>query len=510
MTIRVQQSFERRLKRKGIQVGTHSSAANKSARLASFKGLDFWIWDKVEHERKFNEWVQRDAQRRPCCFNHSIGLPSKNDIPKPLFEYEKEIYDALKQTKYVWIKKATGLGITEFMLRYISWLCLRDDKLKGSYVCIVTGPRIELAITLINRLKSLFSDVKFQDKETVCELNGIRIEAFPSHHLDSMRGLDRVSLILLDEGDFFPIGQQQEARAISERYIAKSDPYIIMVSTPNAPEGFFEMMEREERCLYHRIFLPYTRGLGKIYTEEEIAKARESPQFEREYNLQYIGQQGNVFSHESIEHAIQLGLDLEKIPNYYASISGIRQDTHKSLGIDPGFGSSKFGIVVTQLVPGNEHKGIEQCIQVLYASEFERPSFSEMIDKILNIHRNFVVDKIYIDAANPEIITAVKTAVGDRPDYERQIANLKTRHQKYLDLATFMNVIPKSFGTDGREMLAHTKAWMDKNYVAIHPSFHKLIIALRTAVSTDGLLSKQETSHDDLLDALRLSLCYYK
>jgi hypothetical protein len=228
MTIRVQQSFERRLKRKGIQVDTYSST-NKSAKLASFKELEFWIWDKVEHERKYNEWVQRDA-RRPCCFNHSIGLPCKKAIPKPLFDYEKEIFDALQQIKYVWIKKATGLGITGFMLRYISWLCLRDDKLKGSRVCIVTGPRIELAITLINRLKSLFSDIKFQDKETVCELNAIRIEAFLSHNLDSMRGLDRVSLILLDEGDFFPIGQQQEARVISERYIAKSDPYIIWLA----------------------------------------------------------------------------------------------------------------------------------------------------------------------------------------------------------------------------------------------------------------------------------------
>jgi hypothetical protein len=196
--------------------------------------------------------------------------------------------------------------------------------------------------------------------------------------------------------------------------------------------------------------------------------------------------------------------------NYYASISGIRQDTHKSLGIDPGFGSSKFAILVSQLVPGNEHKGIEQCIQVLYAEEFERPSFSEMIDKILDIYRNFVVDKIYIDAANPEIITAVKTAVGDRADYERQIANLRTRHPKYLDLATFMNVIPMSFSSDGREMLAHTKACLDKNWLAIHPNFHKLIVALRTAVATDGLLEKASTSHNDILDAFRLSLCLYK
>ena len=120
------------------------------------------------------------------------------------------------------------------------------------------------------------------------------------------------------------------------------------------------------------------------------------------------------------------------------------------------------------------------------------------------------IQRALIDAANPEIITAVKTAVGDRPDYERQIANLKTRHPKYLDLATYMNVIPKSFGTDGREMLAHTKACLDKHWIAIHPNLHKLIVALRTAMATDGLLEKAFTSHNDILDAFRLSLCLYK
>jgi hypothetical protein len=53
-----------------------------------------------------------------------------------------------------------------------------------------------------------------------------------------MRGLPNVSFILLDEADFFPPGQQQDARDVSERYIAKSNPYIVMVSTPNAVLSF--------------------------------------------------------------------------------------------------------------------------------------------------------------------------------------------------------------------------------------------------------------------------------
>ena len=82
-----------------------------------------------------------------------------------------------------------------------------------------------------------------------------------------------------------------------------------MVSTPNAPDGLFEKIEKEpeETCIYKRLKLDYTYGLGKIYTEEEIDKAKQSPSFEREYNLKYLGLIGNVFHTADIERAIEKG-----------------------------------------------------------------------------------------------------------------------------------------------------------------------------------------------------------
>jgi hypothetical protein len=58
------------------------------------------------------------------------------------------------------------------------------------------------------------------------------------------------------------VGQQADARNVSERYIAKSDPYIVMVSTPNAPGGLFEAIEKEPEttCIYKRLKLDYTYG----------------------------------------------------------------------------------------------------------------------------------------------------------------------------------------------------------------------------------------------------------
>jgi hypothetical protein len=61
-------------------------------------------------------------------FNHAIGLPQKNGQAFPLFDYEQLLYDTLQQHKHVWIKKATGLGVTEFMLRYMAWLCFQEKQ----------------------------------------------------------------------------------------------------------------------------------------------------------------------------------------------------------------------------------------------------------------------------------------------------------------------------------------------------------------------------------------------
>ena len=49
-----------------------------------------------------------------CSFNHIIGLPQKDGDDKPLFDYERIIFDALvtdSSNKHLWIKKATGLGV---------------------------------------------------------------------------------------------------------------------------------------------------------------------------------------------------------------------------------------------------------------------------------------------------------------------------------------------------------------------------------------------------------------
>jgi hypothetical protein len=195
------------------------------------------------------------------------------------------------------------------MLRLMAWLCTKDAGYGNSQMCIVTGPNIDIATKLIKRMKNIFESrlrINFQNKETVLELNGCIIKAYPSNHLDAYRALENPKFILIDEGDFFRKAEQEQVRFVTEHYIGKSDPYIVMVSTPNAPDGLFDKIEREPEssCIYKRLKMDYTYSLDKIYTKEEIAKAKNSPSFGREYDLQYLGLIWNTFHTADIDRAI--------------------------------------------------------------------------------------------------------------------------------------------------------------------------------------------------------------
>jgi hypothetical protein len=123
---------------KVIQSQSQSPEAGISkSKFLKFRGKPFWAWDPNMHKSRDK------ASRGHCCFNHMIGLPTKHGVRKPLFEYQEHLYLALLdpayinsypnrptsnvaynfKVKHLWVKKATGLGVTEFMLRFMAWLC---------------------------------------------------------------------------------------------------------------------------------------------------------------------------------------------------------------------------------------------------------------------------------------------------------------------------------------------------------------------------------------------------
>jgi len=85
-----------------------------------------------------------------------------------------------------------------------------------------------------------------------------------------------------------------------------------------------------------------------------------------------------------------------------------------------------------------------------------------------------------------------------------------------LHIEDRMIVVPVPFSVEGAHMLQHAKWLMEEadedgsSLIAIHKSFDKLLTGLRTAVANEYKLDKEVTSYDDILDAFRLSLVFYK
>jgi hypothetical protein len=246
------------------------------------------------------------------------------------------------------------------------------------------------------------------------------------------------------------------------------------------------------------LFLDYTYGIGKIYTAEEIGKAKASPSFEREYNLKYLGKIGNVFHTKDIEAAIEKGrkYDPDNFNPYYSF-------TSRSMGIDPAYGSSAFGIVVTEWADG--------IVQIMHAEEYHRPDYNEMLSVVYKLMSKYKVDKVYVDGANPSFIRSLKLQIGEDPDYDKVISRYKADGFEVVDALKNMKIVPVNFNKEHKPMLGHCKMILENEprKIAINPGFEKLIIALRTAVDADGMLDKEVTSYNDILDAFRLALKFY-
>jgi hypothetical protein len=174
------------------------------------------------------------------------------------------------------------------------------------------------------------------------------------------------------------------------------------------------------------------------------------------------------------------------------------------MGIDPAWGSSAFGIVVTQWLDG--------IVQIMHAEEYHRPDYNEMLSIVYGLISKYQLDKIYIDGAtNPSFIKSLKLQIDEDADYEKVIA--RYRAERWGDSwSKDMKIVPVNFNKEHKAMLGHCKMILEQEpaKIAINPIFNKLITALRTAMDNDGILDKEATSYNDIFDAFRLALKFYR
>ena len=327
-----------------------------------------------------------------------------------MYPYEQILYRGLveKLYKYIWINKAAGLGLTELFLRLILHFCTAKklrNKFKDSQICIIVGPRLKLGIDIMRRFKSLFLRLPTSSKVPFIKpffmegsaaevfLNNVNVAAYPSNHLDAMRGQPNVSFVLVEEGDYFPPREQANVLTIPTRYVGKSQTWIAMLSTPKNIGGLFHTIENDPSPPFKKYIFSYEWGMKKfganLFTPMMIAEAKKHKfqDFEREYNNQYQGFGGNLFSMEFLYSLQQRSKDYEIIPksldyghrvmfeseaeleenqdyDHVEKLSDLLSNLqvferfalrnpyskyYRLMGLDTGYASSKSGIVIGQI-----------------------------------------------------------------------------------------------------------------------------------------------------------------
>ena len=377
---------------------------SSSSSLSVLKGLPFWIWDKEEHGQ------QAQATNGNCCIQHVLGLPIKNGKAFPIFDFQKQIFDYLEEYQNIWIKKARGIGVTTFLIRYLVWKILHSNELDGKSIFIISGTREEFANYVKKKMEVLFlprfPNVVFDSKFTELWINKTWIKVMPTKNIKDVRGYMDVAYLFIDEADHLDKSIQQELEPAITAYEEKSKGKTIMASTPNRPDGLFERIEKDPNSKYKKLFLGYELGLGKIYDPEYIALKKLEPEFEREYNLKYLGKIGNVFNPSQIDKTIQLGeqFSLDKIPtNDY---------TLHSVGVDFGFGSSNTAIVLTEFLK-EEHK-----IRVIDSQEFEHANPQDIVNLCFDMYRKHFNNWYFVDGSNRAALNLMKVAFNESLNYD--------------------------------------------------------------------------------------------
>jgi hypothetical protein len=145
--------------------------------------------------------------------------------------------------------------------------------------------------------------------------------------------------------------------------------------------------------------------------------------------------------------------------------------TQKSVGLDPGFGSSDFGVCITELIDGQ--------VNVLHAEEYPRPDFNQIIVTTIDLLLKYNISfdnrcRIFVDGTNPSLIRALKARVSEDENYENFITHLKTSYGANFGLPSLIYnlfVVPIAFSKEHNNMLAYAKKLVEygSGVVAINP-----------------------------------------
>lgn len=252
--------------------------------LSTFLDIPFWIWEPCLHR---NQYTTEDGY---CCFNHMLSLPRKDGVSYPLFKFQQIIFDSLEQNQNVWIKKARGLGLTTFILRYLTWKILFSSELDHKSIYVISGndskPNHKIDAMIKKLFEKRFPLLRLDSKFTDLWLKKTRIKILDPNDIIDFSIYD-MAYLFIDEADFLDPSEQIKLDKVILSSSVKHNYKTIMVSTPNQRGGLFEKIENDPTTGYAKLHLDYKYGIGTLYDDKLIETKKLEPEFDREYKIIY-------------------------------------------------------------------------------------------------------------------------------------------------------------------------------------------------------------------------------
>ena len=150
-----------------------------------------------------------------------------------------------------------------------------------------------------------------------------------------------------------------------------------------------------------------------------------------------------------------------------------------------------------------EYKKItdKDIIRVVDCHIIDKGDPNQIVERCWNIWQrsNYMNIAYWIDGSNRAMVNLLKI---------RWQESLSWESNESFDDST--RIRPVNFNPEHKNMLSNLHAVISKGYLAIDPKYDKLITSLGTAYAKELTLDKVQTSYNDLLDALRLSLKGYR
>lgn len=240
-------------------------------------------------------------------FNRWLGNPFHPKLRKEtdVFSFQVKLRNQIRKHRKVIVNKFTGAGGTELIPRIFLEMMLADDLPFKQYV-IVSGLNMKFTEQVIqNRVKGIITKkhpelIESVTKDTILLNNGTYFRGYPTEHIDTIRGQDDIMGIFIDEAAFFHSSAQDYVRTAIERYVLKTNPYIIWLSTPNGLQGaFYKIWTEAEKHQndYFPITIPYSDGVdSQLLDPVEIEKKKKDRTFLQEYDNQFLSPPGAIMS----------------------------------------------------------------------------------------------------------------------------------------------------------------------------------------------------------------------